>query len=129
MTRHRWSYAGVDPYVAKWRICQRCAAVGRTYGAGAGRVWDYLTADGRRTLGKVPPCEPVPGLPAGWRVEVHRMRARPSRAPRWAYSVYAGDGQLFSLSSFRYGSEERAREAGVKDAAVNGPGVAITPPE
>jgi len=60
MTRHRWDYGGADPYVAKWRTCLRCGTTGRTFGVGAGRVWDYVTADGRRTLGKVPACEPAP---------------------------------------------------------------------
>jgi hypothetical protein len=116
MTRHRWDYGGADPYLAKWRICLRCATTGRTFGVGAGRVWSCVTADGRRTLGKIPPCEPVAGLPAGWRIEVQHNTSEPAR---WSYDIITDGSTPGYVSPYCYRSEEAARQAGVIDAAAS----------
>lgn len=64
MTRHRWDYGGTPASLARRRVCLRCGTTGRTFGSGGWRTWDHTTADGRYSIGKVPPCEPAPDTTA-----------------------------------------------------------------
>jgi hypothetical protein len=62
--RHTWNYLGTDPYVAKRRTCRSCPMEQKTFGAGAGRHWDWrLGQDDRWHIGKAPECTAVPERP------------------------------------------------------------------
>ena len=56
--RHRWAYpAGVSAYEARTKTCKRCGTTAKTFGVGAGRIWDYRTPDGQHTRAGV--CIPL----------------------------------------------------------------------
>lgn len=59
--RHRWDYGPADSYASRRRSCVSCGMEQKTFGVGAGRIWDWRTAgeDTWRT-GKAPSCPQQP---------------------------------------------------------------------
>ena len=54
--RHSWDYHGNDPYVARQRTCKRCGTMAKTFGVGAGRIWEYVTPAGQHST-RAPVCQ------------------------------------------------------------------------